>query len=139
MASVAKKASNIVVWILLGLLFVALAGFGVTSFSGGSRQVAEVGRANVTASAYFRLIQQTINQQIAATGQPVRLADLQADRVDEAIRPSKARPASMPTSTRQRCANRALRPRNSKNRSVRKPPARCSRSGCSAVLPRPTP
>ncbi|MEM9814506.1 MAG: peptidyl-prolyl cis-trans isomerase, partial [Pseudomonadota bacterium] len=86
MASVAKKASNIVVWILLGLLFVALAGFGVTSFSGGSSQVAEVGRANVTASAYFRLIQQTINQQIAATGQPVRLADLQADRVDEAIR-----------------------------------------------------
>lgn len=86
MASIAKKTSNFVVWILLGLLFVSLAGFGITSFSGGSSQVAQVGRAEVTAEAYFRELRTVINQRVAQTGEPVRFAQLQADRVPEAVR-----------------------------------------------------
>jgi peptidyl-prolyl cis-trans isomerase D len=36
-----KKASNLFIWIILGLLFIALAGFGIGSFSGGASHARE--------------------------------------------------------------------------------------------------
>ena len=83
---IGKKASNVVVWIILGLLMLALAGFGVTSFTGGSSQIGRVGTAEITAEEYFRALENEIRARSAQTGTPARFADLQAEGVDLAIR-----------------------------------------------------
>jgi len=83
--SVAKKASNLFVWVILGLLFVALAGFGIGSFSGGASRLASVGDVEVTAEDYALALQQEINAQIAQTQTPIRLNDLIQNGVDQAV------------------------------------------------------
>lgn len=83
--STAKKASNIFVWILMGLLFVALAGFGIGSFSGGSSQVGAVGDVEITAEDYFRALNNEINAQSAQTGQATSFASLRARGIDAQV------------------------------------------------------
>ncbi len=83
--SAARKASNIFVWIILGLLFIALAGFGIGSFTGSSSRVGAVGDIEITANDYARAIQNEIRARIGETGQPVNLAMLRAEGLDEAI------------------------------------------------------
>ena len=85
-SGIGKKASNVFVWIILGLLMIALAGFGVTSFTGGTSQVGRVGSAEITAEDYFRAIENELRARSAQTGTPVRFGELQAERVDLAIR-----------------------------------------------------
>jgi peptidyl-prolyl cis-trans isomerase D len=80
-----KKASNLFVWIILGLLFVALAGFGVGSFSGGASRIGAVGDVEISAEDYARALDQEIRARIAQTGQPVTLATLRAQGVDQAV------------------------------------------------------
>ena len=65
---------------------VALAGFGVTSFTGGTSQVGRVGSAEITAEEYFRAIENELRARSADAGAQVRFADLQAEGVDLAIR-----------------------------------------------------
>lgn len=84
--SLTKKASNFFVWVIIGLLLVALAGFGVTSFTGGSSVVGRVGSVEISAEEYFRALDGEIRARSAQTGQPTRLADLQAEGIDGAIR-----------------------------------------------------
>lgn len=83
--SVAKKASNLFVWIILGLLFVALAGFGIGSFSGGGSRIGSVGDIEITAEDYARALDQEIRARIAQTRQPVTLSDLQAEGIEQAV------------------------------------------------------
>ena len=83
--SAAKKVSNLFVWILMGLLFVALAGFGIGSFSGGASQVGSVGDAEITAEDYFRALNNEINAQIAQTGQAVSFAQIRARGIDAQV------------------------------------------------------
>lgn len=83
--SAVKKASNLFVWVILGLLFVALAGFGIGSFSGGASRVGAVGDVEITAEDYARALDQEIRARIAQTGQPVTLADLRAQGLDQAL------------------------------------------------------
>ena len=85
-SGIGKKASNVFVWIILGLLMIALAGFGVTSFTGGTSQVGRVGSAEITAEEYFRAIENELRARSADAGAQVRFADLQAEGVDLAIR-----------------------------------------------------
>jgi peptidyl-prolyl cis-trans isomerase D len=80
-----KTLSNLFVWVILGLLFVALAGFGIGSFSGGGAQVGQVGEAEITADDYARALDQEIRARIAQTGQPVTLSTLQTQGVDQAV------------------------------------------------------
>ncbi|MBF9061306.1 peptidylprolyl isomerase, partial [Rhodobacterales bacterium HKCCSP123] len=80
-----KTLSNLFVWGILALLFVALAGFGIGSFSGGASQVGQVGEAEITADDYARALDQEIRARIAQTGQPVTLSTLQAQGVDQAV------------------------------------------------------
>lgn len=84
-ASAGKSISRFFVWIILGLLFVALAGFGIGSFGGGASRVGEVGDVEITANDYARALQNEIRARIAQTQTPVNLADLRADRTDEAV------------------------------------------------------
>lgn len=81
----AKKVGNIFVWILMGLLFVALAGFGIGSFSGGSSQVGTVGDVEVTADDYFRALNNEVRAQTQESGQFVSFAELRARGVDEQV------------------------------------------------------
>ncbi|MCU4653529.1 SurA N-terminal domain-containing protein [Roseibacterium sp. SDUM158016] len=83
--SAAKKLSNVFVWVILGLLFVALAGFGIGSFGGGASRLGQVGETDITAEDYARALQNEIRAQIAQTQTPVNLADLRARGLDEAV------------------------------------------------------
>ncbi|AHM05409.1 Peptidyl-prolyl cis-trans isomerase ppiD [Roseibacterium elongatum DSM 19469] len=80
-----KKASNLFVWVLLGLLFVALAGFGIGSFGGSATRVGQIGEVEITANDYARALQSEIRARIAETGEPINLADLRAQGVDTAV------------------------------------------------------
>ena len=83
--STAKKASNIAMWGILGLLMFALAGFGVTGFGGSVRVVAEVGEQEVTTNAYARAIQQEQRALQQQTGQALSLTDMQTFGLDRAV------------------------------------------------------
>jgi len=80
-----KKASNVFVWILMGLLFFALAGFGIGSFSGGASRVGSVGGVEITAEDYFRAINNEINAQSAEARAQVTFASLRARGIDEQV------------------------------------------------------
>ncbi|GAB5446486.1 peptidylprolyl isomerase [Gymnodinialimonas sp.] len=83
--SAAKKVSNVFVWILMGLLFIALAGFGIGSFNGGASRVGSVGDVEITAEDYFRALNNEINAQIAQTGQAVSFAQIRARGIDAQV------------------------------------------------------
>jgi len=83
--SAAKTASNLFVWVILGLLFVALAGFGIGSFTGNASRIGSVGDVTITAQDYARALQREIRARIAQTQQPVTLGDLRAQGIDEAV------------------------------------------------------
>jgi peptidyl-prolyl cis-trans isomerase D len=80
-----KTASNIFVWLILGLLFIALAGFGIGNFSGGSSRVGSVGDTDITTDDYFRALQQEIQSRSAQTGTAVSLRDLMVQGIDRAV------------------------------------------------------
>jgi peptidyl-prolyl cis-trans isomerase D len=65
------KGANIFVWIILGLLIVGLAGFGVGGFGGSVRSIGKVGDREITTSDYARALQQEIRAYEAQIGQPV--------------------------------------------------------------------
>jgi len=98
--SAVKKASNLFVWVILGLLFVALAGFGIGSFSGGGSQVGQVGDIEITADDYARALDQEIRARIAQTGEPVTLATLRAQGIDQAVLQSLVAQASLANEAR---------------------------------------
>lgn len=84
-AKAGKSISRFFVWVILGLLFVALAGFGIGSFGGGASRLGEVGDVEISAEDYARALQNEIRAQIAQTQTPVNLADLRARGLDEAV------------------------------------------------------
>jgi peptidyl-prolyl cis-trans isomerase D len=80
-----RKASNIFVWIILGLLFVGLAGFGIGGFGGSVTSVARVGDAEIGADEYARALraqQQRIGQ---AMGEPLTLDQMRALGIDRQV------------------------------------------------------
>lgn len=83
--SAAKKVSNVFVWIILGLLMIALAGFGIGSFGGSATRLGLVGEVEITAQDYARALEQEIRAQIERSRMPVNLADLRARGTDEAV------------------------------------------------------
>jgi len=85
MAKAKKKASNIVVWIILGLLVVALAGFGIDSFGGSVRSVGKVGDREIRVQDYFRALQQEIRAASEMTGAPVSFQQAQQMGLDGAV------------------------------------------------------
>ena len=67
--SVGKKASNIGVWIIMGLLIVGLMGFGAGSFGGGGQTIGRVGDKRISAQTYFTALTNQIRNFQAQTGQ----------------------------------------------------------------------
>ncbi|PIV75084.1 MAG: peptidylprolyl isomerase [Rhodobacteraceae bacterium CG17_big_fil_post_rev_8_21_14_2_50_65_11] len=80
-----KKLSDFIVWILLGLLIVGLAGFGIGNFGGSTTQIGSVGNATISANAYARALQVELRAQAAEGGPYTTLAGLQSAGLDRAI------------------------------------------------------
>ncbi|MEM8956717.1 MAG: peptidyl-prolyl cis-trans isomerase [Pseudomonadota bacterium] len=95
------KISNIFVWIILGLLIVALAGFGVSGFGGNVRSVAAVGDSEVDVNVYARALQRDISQMTQARGEAVTFAEAQALGLDRAILQALLAQAALEESARR--------------------------------------
>lgn len=77
--------SNIVVWVILGLLIVGLAGFGATNFGGRVESIGQVGNTPIQVTRYANLLQQEMRRVGQATGQTVGFAEAQAFGLDQAV------------------------------------------------------
>ena len=73
-----NKISRTFVWILMGLLFIGLAGFGATNLSGTVRVVGNVGDEPISVDDYARELQQEIRAFEAQSGQPLTFQQAEA-------------------------------------------------------------
>lgn len=87
MAAVKAKgqAGKAVVWVILGLLILGLAGFGATSFGGSMRSIGQVGETEIRVDGYARAVQQDLRTFQQQTGQPLSFAQAQALGLDRAV------------------------------------------------------
>lgn len=86
MASGTKgKASNFFVWIILVLLIIGLAGFGVTNFGGSVNAVAAVGDTEIEINDYARELQSELRAVEAQSGQSLTLSQATAFGLDRAV------------------------------------------------------
>lgn len=69
-------------WILMGLLVLGLAGFGMTNLSGNIRSVGSVGTAKIDVATYARALQNELRALAAERGAPVTLAEARASGID---------------------------------------------------------
>ena len=77
--------SKTLVWILLALLIVGLAGFGAVNLSGSVRSIGSVGDQEIDIDEYARALQQEIRAIEAQTRQPLGFADAQAFGLDRNV------------------------------------------------------
>jgi len=77
--------TKILVWTLLGLLIVGLAGFGATNLSGTSRSIGSVGDQDIDIDEYARALQEEIRAIEAQTRQPLSFSDAQAFGLDRNV------------------------------------------------------
>lgn len=77
--------TKILVWALLGLLIVGLAGFGATNLSGTSRSIGSVGDQDIDIDEYARALQEEIRAIEAQTRQPLSFSDAQAFGLDRNV------------------------------------------------------
>ena len=80
-----NKASQAVVWVILGLLILGLGGFGVTNFGGSVRTVGSVGGTEIDVTTYGRELQAELRALSQQTGQPIGIAEAQAFGLDRAV------------------------------------------------------
>lgn len=80
-----RKASNIVVWILLGLLVVGLAGFGIGDFGGSVRSVGTVGDEEIETQDYALALQSQLAQLQRQTGQSLSMAEARSFGLDRMV------------------------------------------------------
>jgi len=84
--STGKKASNIFVWILLGLLIVGLTGFGVRSVgNGGARVVGSVGDRDISAQSYALALNNRIREISQQVGQNITMEQARAFGIDRQV------------------------------------------------------
>ncbi|MFT4784251.1 MAG: peptidyl-prolyl cis-trans isomerase D [Paracoccaceae bacterium] len=93
--SIGKKSANVFVWILLLLLIIGLAGFGATSFGGGTTAVATVGEREISTSRYFRAAQQTLRNYQQQTGTAISVTQPEGQQLLEALRAQLIRAAAV--------------------------------------------
>lgn len=82
-----KNAQNVVVWFLMALLVVGLAGFGVDGFlSQRALSIGAVGGRDISAQSYARALQDAITGIERQTGQALPIARAQAEGLDARVR-----------------------------------------------------
>jgi len=85
MASSKTSISKIFVWILMGLLFVGLAGFGATNLSGTARNIGSVGDKQIGVTEYFRALQNELRAAQAQAGSLVRLSEPRGQALQQQV------------------------------------------------------
>ena len=86
MAAKGGKASQVAVWVLLGLLILGLGGFGIENFGGGVRKLGSVDGQDISTDDYFRALRSEMNVISRQAGRAVPFAEGQAIGVDRAVR-----------------------------------------------------
>lgn len=81
----ARSYSKPFVWILLGLLILGLAGFGVTSLQGTLRTVGSVGEGEIRVNNYFSALQNEIRAEESARGERISFAEARALGIQERV------------------------------------------------------
>ena len=84
-ASAKLTPSKIFLWILMGMLFVGLAGFGATNLSGTVRTIGSVGDKDISVDRYARALQQEIRAVEAQTRQPLPFLRAQEMGLDQQV------------------------------------------------------
>jgi len=77
--------SNVVVWIILVLLMIGLAGFGISTGASGGRAVASVGDTRVEADAYARALDQELRALTQQVGRPLPMSEARQYGVDRMV------------------------------------------------------
>ena len=85
MAKGSNNLSKTAVWVLLGLLILALGGFGATNLSGTIRTVGKVGDKHIDVQDYARTLQQEIQAVSQQPGSQLTFARAQAIGLDQAV------------------------------------------------------
>lgn len=82
-----KSAQNFVVWILMGLLVLGLAGFGVDGFlSQRAASIGAVGDREISTQSYMRALQDAMRQAEREGGQPMPISRALAQGLDQQVR-----------------------------------------------------
>lgn len=79
------KTSNFFMFILMGLLILGLAGFGVSSFGGSNARVGSVGEVEITVDEYGRALQGQLRAAAQQTGSNVTMAEARAIGLDRQV------------------------------------------------------
>ena len=74
-----SKSKNFFVWIILGLLFVGLLGFGATGLSGNISTVGTVGDKTINAQTYFRELQTQMQIRSSQIGRQISFPEAEAE------------------------------------------------------------
>lgn len=77
--------SSVLIWALMGLLVIGLAGFGIGTAGLGSRNVASVGGEDVTAEEYARAVEQELRAISAQIGRNLTMAEARQFGVDRMV------------------------------------------------------
>ena len=77
--------SKAVVWVILVLLIIGLAGFGATNFGGTVNSIGKVGDRDIDVQRYARALQDQIQAFSAQVGTNLTLAQAQAFGIDRAV------------------------------------------------------
>ncbi len=85
MAKTRRSLSKTFVWVLMGLLFIGLAGFGATNFSGQVHSVGAVGEKSIEVDRYARALQQEMRQLSGQMGRTVSFAEAQDMGLDQQV------------------------------------------------------
>lgn len=85
MAKAKGKTANIFVWIILGLLIIGLAGFGVDGFGGRVNKIGSVGDRDITVQDYFRSLQREIRRIEQQSGQALGFEAARAMGLDRMV------------------------------------------------------
>ena len=83
----AKKSSvgKTAMWIVVGLLFIGLGGFGAVNLSGNIRTIGSVGDKPIAVDTYARQVQQELRAISQQTGSPMSFAQAQQLGLDRAV------------------------------------------------------
>ncbi|MDE0530951.1 MAG: SurA N-terminal domain-containing protein [Albidovulum sp.] len=78
-----SKSANLLVYVLVGLLVLGLAGFGIGNFTSTVQSIGSVGDEEITVQEYAQVLQGEINRFQARTGQVPSLFEIQQFGLDQ--------------------------------------------------------
>ncbi len=81
----ASKGSKVFVWIILGLLFVGLMGFGTVNLTGSATRLGTVGEKDISINRYYRTLSEQLNAFSAQVGTTVSFTQAQSLGLDRQV------------------------------------------------------